>query len=129
MSSGGIVSEQEQVQKLTRRNDRFLDARDENDNPLDPAYSKAEILLGLLADADTTGTAFQAMIMHIMSHPPVYARLMAEIDSATHEGKLGSNTSIPQYADVQAHCPYYTACVRESTRLHPSVPNIFPRLV
>ncbi|TLS31193.1 hypothetical protein PpBr36_03592 [Pyricularia pennisetigena] len=104
----------------------FLEARDDQGRPLDLAYVKAEILLVLLAGADTTGTTFQAFFMHVMSHPDVYERLMAEVDAATAAGKLSSPT--PRYDEVQAHCPYYIACVRETMRLNPAAPNIFPRL-
>lgn len=89
-------------------------------------YIKAEVLLVLLAGADTTGTAFQAMVLHIMSNPSVYETLIAEIDEATATGKL---SFIPQYDEVMAHCPYYIACVREAMRLNPSAPSLFPRLV
>ncbi|MCJ1298322.1 hypothetical protein MMC08_001111 [Hypocenomyce scalaris] len=104
----------------------FLDARDEDGQPLDVNYIKAEILLVLLAGADTTGTTFQAMFYYIISTPGAHDRLMAEIDDATRQGKL---SSMPQYDEVITHCPYYVACVRESMRLCPSAPNIFPRIV
>ncbi|KAH7115925.1 cytochrome P450 [Dendryphion nanum] len=104
----------------------FLDARTEEGKPLEMDYIKAEILLVLLAGADTTGTAFQAMMAYIMSNPKVYARLMEEIDSVTEEGKL---SAMPQYNEILQHCPYYIACVKESMRLCPSAPNIFPRIV
>lgn len=38
--------------------------------------------------ADTTGTQLQALMLQLMSHPEVYAKLMAEIDTATREKKL-----------------------------------------
>lgn len=104
----------------------FIEARDENGQPLDINYIKAEILLVLLAGADTTGTAFQAMMVHILTNPSVYDKLLAEIDEASRTGKL---SEMAQYEEVMAHCPYYIACVKESMRLNPSAPNIFPRLV
>lgn len=103
----------------------FIDARDEKGEPLDINYIKAEILLVLLAGADTTGTAFQAMMVHILSNPSVYDKLLTELDEATSANKL---SDMPQYEEVLAHCPYYIACVKESMRLNPSAPNIFPRL-
>lgn len=62
---------------------------------------------------------------YVMSDGDVYDKLMRELDAATREGKLSAT---PRYEEVQAHCPYYVACVRESMRLNPSAPNIFPRL-
>lgn len=66
----------------------FLDARDEHGEPLDMDYVKAEILLVLLAGADTTGTQLQALMMYLMKNPRVYGRLMEELDEVTREGKL-----------------------------------------
>ncbi|KFY07806.1 hypothetical protein V492_06804 [Pseudogymnoascus sp. VKM F-4246] len=103
----------------------MLDARDDDGKPLDVEYVKAEVLLVLLAGADTTGTAFQAMIHYITAHEDVYEKLMDELDNATRAGHL---SEYPQYAEVIEHCPYYTACVKETMRLCPSAPNIFPRM-
>lgn len=104
----------------------FLDARDADGKPLSTDYIKAEILLVLLAGADTTGTSFQAMMFYVLSTDGVYDKLMAELDAATRAGEL---SSLPQYMEVIECCPYYVACVKEAMRLCPSAPNIFPRLV
>jgi len=108
----------------------FIDARDEEGKPLDIEYIKAEILLVLLAGADTTGTAFQALMRNILSRRDVYDKMMAEIAAAEKAGKIPSVKSgeLPPYEDVMESCPYYVACVRETMRLSPSAPNIFPRL-
>jgi cytochrome P450 len=98
----------------------FLDARTDDGKPLDMDYIKAEILLVLLAGADTTGTAFQALIVYILNSPSTYAKLMAEVDAATKKGLVSS--PVAQYAEVTTHLPYFVACVQEDMRLCPSAP-------
>lgn len=66
------------------------------------------------------------MMLHILTNPTVYDKLMTEIDEATRTKRI---SACPQYDEVLAHCPYYVACLRESMRLNPSAPNIFPRIV
>jgi cytochrome P450 len=104
----------------------FLNARTEDGKPLDADYIKVETLVVLLAGAETTGTAFQAILHFVLTSPGTYVKLMEEIDAATRSGKL---SAIPQYSEVVENCPYYVACVKESMRLRPSTPNLFPRLV
>lgn len=105
----------------------FLDARDEDGQPLPLDYVKAEILIVLIAGADTTGTSFQAFVQNVLANPDIYEKLRAEIDAATSANKLSS--PIPLYDEVLEHCPFYVACVNETMRLTPSAPSIFPRLV
>ena len=105
----------------------FIDARDEDGQPLPLDYIKAEILLVLIAGSDTTGMVFQGLVQTILANPRIREKLLTEIDAATRANKLSS--PIPQYDEVLEHCPYYVACVQETLRLFPPAPSIFPRLV
>ncbi|CAD0049001.1 unnamed protein product [Aureobasidium pullulans] len=73
---------------LMRFRDKLIEQRRKdieagNTNGRIDLLQTAEILLVLLAGADTTGTAIQALIKDILTHPTVYVKLMAEVDAAT----------------------------------------------
>ncbi len=104
----------------------MLEVRTEEGKPLEMDYIKAEILLVMLAGADTTGTAFQSILRFIMLNPTTYTKVMTEIDEATRAGHL---SAMPQYDEVLKHCPFYVAVVKESLRLYPSASSVFPRLL
>lgn len=104
----------------------FLEARTKDDKPLDLEYIRAEVLLVVLAGADTTGIAFQALVTFLLSHSESYERMMEEIDNATRKGLL---SDVPQYDEVLQYLPFFVGCASETMRLCPSAPNIFPRYV
>jgi cytochrome P450 len=105
----------------------ILDARTADGQPLPIPLIKAEILLVLLAGADTTGTVMQGLIHHCITRPEIYDKISQEIDEVTRKGLVSS--PMPQFEEVSRHCPYYVACVWEVMRLCPSSPALFPRLV
>ncbi|KAJ5950450.1 cytochrome P450 monooxygenase [Penicillium vulpinum] len=104
----------------------FLNARTEDDMPLDIENVRAEVLIVLIAGADTTGTTFQSLIQLLLANPDVHKRIMEEIDSAARNGLI---SDMPQYSEVVENLPYYTACIRETLRLLPPAPSIIPRCV
>ncbi|KAL9076204.1 MAG: hypothetical protein Q9157_003761 [Trypethelium eluteriae] len=105
----------------------ILDARDEEDRPLPPGVVKQETLNILIAGAETTGTALQSLLQFLIDEPSVYERVTAEIRNASAKGHLSDPAPTP--AEVQLHCPLFTACLRETLRLRPPLPGTFPRLV
>ena len=61
----------------------------------------------------------QALLVNLLTHPDTYSRVLAEIDTV----------ALPaQQDDVLANCPLYVACLKETLRLCPPVPGIYPRV-
>lgn len=78
------------------------------------------LTLTSIVGSDTTSTAMQALLKHIMLNRHIYDNVMRELDALpSHQ--------IAQYDVVSKSCPYYVACVKEAIRLFPSAPTYFPR--
>jgi cytochrome P450 len=81
----------------------------------------------ILAGSDTTAAAIRIILLYIMTHPRVYAKLQAEIDAAIESGTAPPSSSIISDASARK-LPYLCAVVREGMRVHPPVVNLFSRI-
>ncbi|KAF2205986.1 pisatin demethylase [Delitschia confertaspora ATCC 74209] len=87
-----------------------------------------EVFEQILAGSDTTAGSLRIIMLFLMSHPRVYAKLQAEIDHAVRSGIAPASPDI--VSDAQArHLPYMAAVIREAMRVHPPVVNLFSRVV
>jgi cytochrome P450 len=59
----------------------------------------------------------QSFFHLLLSHPPVYKRLCAEIDEAQTAGKLSPFIQFQESQDL----PYFQACLKEAMRVRPAV--------
>ncbi|KAE8864792.1 hypothetical protein PTNB73_05680 [Pyrenophora teres f. teres] len=86
---------------------------------------KMEVYGAFIAGSDTTAAAITAIVYYLMRTPSAYAKLTAEIDTASQAGLL---SPIIQYHEAVG-LPYLMACCKEGMRLHPSVGMTLPRQV
>ncbi|KAH7124580.1 pisatin demethylase [Dactylonectria macrodidyma] len=83
---------------------------------------ESEILMQILAGADTTATAVRATVLYIISNPRVVEAMRREVEQA--------NPSRPIITDDQARAmPYLQAVVKEGLRIHPPVVGLMSKEV
>ncbi|KAF9927691.1 hypothetical protein FBU30_002955 [Linnemannia zychae] len=102
----------------------FMDARDEDGQPLSDEMLKDELINMILAGRDTTAQALSWMFyaMHRSeASPKIIFQLTEEIDSI-----LGNKP--PTYESIKQQ-KYAEACFFETLRLYPSVPQNLKRCV
>lgn len=78
------------------------------------------------AGSDTTAIALRAIFYNLMRNSFKTDKLVAEIDEAQRQGKLGYPIS---YKESTTHLPYTQAVIKEAMRLHPSVGLLLERYV
>ncbi|KAK3680774.1 pisatin demethylase [Podospora appendiculata] len=88
--------------------------------------SESEIFTQIIAGSDTTATAISATMLHIMTSPRVWTRLIAELDAAGLLARL--RDSVISDAEARA-LPYLQAVIKEGLRIHPPVSGLNPRAV
>ena len=87
-----------------------------------------EAVMQLVAGSDTTSAAIRSIVLYVLTHPRVYAKLQAEVDAAVTGGKA---PVVPEIiSDVEAKkLPYMQACIKETMRVHAPTAGLFPKRV
>ncbi|KAJ6133778.1 hypothetical protein N7523_000100 [Penicillium sp. IBT 18751x] len=88
---------------------------------LDKDQAECEVMLQILAGADTTATALRAILLFIISKPSVVRKILAEFE--THgvgcpEKVSDKETEIVSVEQIQ-QLSYLDACIKEGLRLRP----------
>jgi len=86
---------------------------------------ESESLLQIMAGADSTATAMRCIFLHIITSPPVYSKLCAEISAGLKEGHISS----PVIRDAEARdMPYLQACIKEGLRIWPPLTGLMTKM-
>ncbi|EGX91543.1 benzoate 4-monooxygenase cytochrome P450 [Cordyceps militaris CM01] len=86
--------------------------------------AETEALIQIIAGSETTATAIQATLLHIITARHVYARLQAEIDAAAEHGRLSAPAT---NAEAQS-LPYLQAVLLEGLRVFPPAAALYPKV-
>ncbi|KAH8895772.1 cytochrome P450 [Thozetella sp. PMI_491] len=77
----------------------------------------AEMMIKIMAGADSTAMAIKMAILFLTASPPVLAALRSEIDAAVAEG----NVSWPIRNAEATRLPYLQAVIKETLRMYPPI--------
>lgn len=123
------------VKEISARKDRGSDrkdilsklfaAHDANPEGLDTAAVASMATSNIFAGSDTTAISTRAIIYYLLKNPQTKQRLVEEIDSFHHSGKL---SNVAQLAEAD-NMPYLQAVMYEALRMHPAVGMSLPRVV
>lgn len=83
--------------------------------------AETEVMVQILAGSDTTAGTMRATMLHILTNPPVLARLLDEIKN--------SDISDPIKDSEARKMPYLQAVIKEGLRIHPPVTGLQSKFV
>lgn len=115
-----------QVNRTHDMLDHFLAMQDANGEPADLAEVMVEAANLLGAGGDTTAIGISVILGQLLTHPNDYKRLQEEVDNAFDEHDLDKNGGSLDFA-LASKLPFLSACIKEATRLYPSILWQLPR--
>ncbi|EDQ89905.1 uncharacterized protein MONBRDRAFT_7625 [Monosiga brevicollis MX1] len=115
----GIIQDRRKIGDLSDREDllsRFMAVKDEQGKPLDDERLRDVVMSFVIAGRDTTANCLSWVFYELHQHPEVFAKLKKEVDTVLDGAE-------PTHDLVHSGMPYLHAVVKETLRLHPSVPK------
>lgn len=78
-----------------------------------------------VAGSETTATAIRVTLLHVITNPSIYNKLVSEILTAVHEQDLPS----PVPDSVAKKLPYLQAVIKEGLRIWPPITGLMSKVV
>lgn len=83
----------------------------------------------VFAGSETTAISLSAVFFYLLRNPPVYRKLMAELDEAVQSGLIANREQgLVTWSESQ-NLPYLDAVIQESFRLYPAAGLLLERIV
>ncbi|KAK5655696.1 hypothetical protein OQA88_5629 [Cercophora sp. LCS_1] len=92
---------------------------------LDAEELLSETVLQIIAGSDTSASALRSIMLYLLSHPRVYAKLQAEVDAKSRQRKY---EGVVPDSEVRK-LPYLQAVIKEGMRMHPPISDSVPKRV
>ncbi|KAF4547698.1 Cytochrome P450-like protein 6 [Elsinoe fawcettii] len=130
------------IQRMTERNgkqradhdarsrdflSRFLSAHNKDPDFISQERVTALTVANVFAGSDTTAISLRAIFYHLLQDPTKLQRLMTELDTEQHHGRL-SAAQLVKWGEVRT-LPYLSAVIKEALRCHPAVGLTLERVV
>ncbi|KAL9111747.1 MAG: hypothetical protein Q9227_003806 [Pyrenula ochraceoflavens] len=81
-----------------------------------------EGMLQILAGSDTTAGVIRYTLLHTLTHPSCYAKVLREIDDTAKKHEIGLNQIISD--NIASTLPYLQATIKEALRLDPPISSL-----
>lgn len=107
--------------------DHFITLKDPQGKPASMSAILAEIGNVLVAGADTTSVAIKAVLGPLLQDPKRYHRLQEELDKAAADCNPDDRERALSYSVIK-DLPFLSACIKEGSRIHPSIIYQLPRI-
>ncbi|KAH0443887.1 cytochrome P450 [Colletotrichum camelliae] len=88
----------------------------------------SEATLQMIAGSDTTAASLRVVMLYLLTHPRVYAKLQAEIDAFHTDKQVHEASGIISDASARK-LEYLQAVIKEGMRVHPPVTDSVPKRV
>ncbi|KAK2779605.1 pisatin demethylase [Colletotrichum kahawae] len=88
----------------------------------------SEATLQMIAGSDTTAASLRVVMLYLLTHPRVYAKLQAEIDAFHTDKQVHEASGIISNATARK-LEYMQAVIKEGMRVHPPVTDSVPKRV
>ncbi|KAJ6780045.1 hypothetical protein PWT90_01217 [Aphanocladium album] len=86
--------------------------------------AETEALIQIIAGSETTATAIQATILHVITSPRVYSRLQSELATAQQQGRISSPVTNAEAQSLE----YLQAVILEGLRMFPPAAALYPKV-